>query len=113
VSTANRSSRIHKLSISLHSTDRLLIAFWCLLSLVGLFFHSRIQGWQIIIAANLAATALACALAYTAGSADSRVPPLRARLGRISNGRIHLQADLLHDRTYPLPQGFRSASDMD
>jgi membrane-associated phospholipid phosphatase len=70
IATASRTA--HKLSISLHSTDRLLIAFWCLLSLVSLVLHSRIPGWQLIILANFAACILICALAYVTQSAVSR-----------------------------------------
>jgi len=58
---------------SLHSTDRLLIAFWCLLSLISLFFHSLIPGWPFIIMANFAAALLVCGLASVALSSGSRI----------------------------------------
>ena len=64
---------IRRTFISLHSTDRLLIVFWCLLSLVSLILHARIPGWWIIIIANLAAALLVCVLAYGARSADLRI----------------------------------------
>ena len=63
---------IRKTSISLHSTDRLLIAFWCLLSLVSLILHARIPGWWLIIIANLAVALLVCTLAYAARSINAR-----------------------------------------
>ncbi len=72
VPTAKASRHIHKSLISLHSTDRLLIAFWCLLSVVALVFHSRIPAWRLIIAANLAIALLVCVLARAAQSTGSR-----------------------------------------
>jgi membrane-associated phospholipid phosphatase len=57
---------------SLHSTDRLLIAFWCLLSLVSLILNSRIPYWRSILFANLAAAALVCVIACTTQSTSSK-----------------------------------------
>jgi len=73
VPTSTVSLKIQKLFISLHSTDRLLIAFWCLLSLVSLILHARIPDWRMIVLGCLAATVVACALAYAARTANSRV----------------------------------------
>lgn len=70
-STAFR--KICKLPFPLRSTDRLLIAFWCLLSLFSLSFHSRIPGWQFIIVADLAATILVWGLASIDRASGSRV----------------------------------------
>lgn len=58
---------------SLHSTDKLLLAFWCLLSLISVFFHSRIRDWPFIIMANFAAGLLVCGLASIALSSRSRI----------------------------------------
>ena len=44
--TSNTSPDNRKQPSPLHSTDRLLIAFWSLLSLVSLVLHSRIQYWS-------------------------------------------------------------------
>ena len=71
ISTAVRD--IHKLPISLHSTDRLAIAFWFLLSLISLVFHSRISGWWLIIIANFTAILVICALAYFEQSLGSKI----------------------------------------
>jgi membrane-associated phospholipid phosphatase len=73
VPTSTVSHKSRKLFISLHSTDRLLIAFWCLLSLVSLILHARIPEWRLIVLGSIATAAVVCALAYAAGSADSRV----------------------------------------
>jgi membrane-associated phospholipid phosphatase len=73
VPTSTISHKIRKLAISLHSTDRLLIAFWCLLSLVSLILHARIPDWRMIVLGSLAAAVVTCALAYAARAVDSRV----------------------------------------
>jgi membrane-associated phospholipid phosphatase len=70
ISTA--SLNLRKILGSLHSTDRLLVAFWCLLSLLSLVLHSRIPAWRNLLAANLAACIVACALARIAQSTGSR-----------------------------------------
>lgn len=62
-----------KVTLSLHATDRLLIAFWCFLSLISLAFHSRIPFWPLIIAANLVACILICVLAIAANSIGSKL----------------------------------------
>ncbi len=67
------SKKIRELSIALSATDRLLIAFWCLLSTVSLILHSRIPHWRVIVAANIAAAVVACILAYAAWMKDSRL----------------------------------------
>ena len=71
VPTSIVSHKIRKLANSLNSTDRLLIAFWCLLSFVSLILHARIPDWRMIILGNLAAAIAVCALAYAARAADS------------------------------------------
>jgi membrane-associated phospholipid phosphatase len=63
---------IRKPFTSLHSTDRLLIAFWCLLSLINLILNSRIPYWRSIILANLAAAVLVCVIAYATQPTSSR-----------------------------------------
>jgi membrane-associated phospholipid phosphatase len=64
VSTIKTSYYLRNLFISLHSIDRLLMAFWWLLSLICLVLHARITSWQLIIAANIAASFITCALAW-------------------------------------------------
>jgi membrane-associated phospholipid phosphatase len=57
----------------LHSTDKLLLAFWGLLSLVSLILHSRIRFWWGIPAVNIAAAILVWAIARAAQSTGSKV----------------------------------------
>jgi membrane-associated phospholipid phosphatase len=57
----------------LDSTDKLLIAFWCLLSLISLFLHYRILLWWGIPAANIAAGVLVWAIARAAKRSDAPV----------------------------------------
>ncbi len=73
VPTAITLRSISKLLTFLNSTDKLLIAFWCLLSLFDIVLYSRIPVWQYIILANLGACVLLCLLAYVARSSGSRV----------------------------------------
>lgn len=62
------------LAARLNSTDVLLIVFWLVLSLVSLVFHSRIELWGVLIAANAAASALVIWLAHVAwGRPESKV----------------------------------------
>jgi membrane-associated phospholipid phosphatase len=65
VSTANGSRNFRNLTDSLQSIDRLLLAFWCLLSLICLVMHARIPSWKIILAANVAASVAVCVLALS------------------------------------------------
>jgi membrane-associated phospholipid phosphatase len=67
------SNRIRLLLISLHSTDRLLIVFWGLLSLVCLILHARIPDWRMIVLANIAAAVVACVLALASRATDSKL----------------------------------------
>jgi membrane-associated phospholipid phosphatase len=55
----------------LDSTDKLLIAFWCLLSLISLFLHYQIQLWWGILAANIAAGVLVWCIARAAKKPDA------------------------------------------
>ncbi len=64
---------IRKPAILLHSTDRLLIAFWCLLSLISLALHLQIPYWRSIVLANAAAVAIVCMLAYMEQSTSLRL----------------------------------------
>jgi membrane-associated phospholipid phosphatase len=73
VLTATVSRCIRKLAGSIHSTDILVIAYWCLLSIVSLFLHTRIPLWRTIIAANIAASLVVFAFAWIARSTGSRV----------------------------------------
>jgi membrane-associated phospholipid phosphatase len=66
VPTAKNSPNTRKQLFSLHSTDRLMIAFWSLLSLLSLTLHARIPVWPWIVAGNVAACCLICALAFAA-----------------------------------------------
>jgi membrane-associated phospholipid phosphatase len=72
VSTTAAPGAIRKLIASLHSTDRLLIVFWCFLSIIGLILHSRIPAWRLIIAANFLAIILVCSFAYVTRLSGSR-----------------------------------------
>ena len=67
------SKEIRRLLASLHSTDRLLIASWCLLSLVSLILHARIPAWRTLVAASFAAAIVAVLLANAARRTNSRV----------------------------------------
>jgi membrane-associated phospholipid phosphatase len=60
--------------MALHSTDKLLMAFWILLALVSLACHSRIPQWRFLITADLIAVTLVCALAYAAQSTKWAAP---------------------------------------
>ncbi|MBN1569976.1 MAG: phosphatase PAP2 family protein [Acidobacteria bacterium] len=64
---------IYKLLNPLHSTDRLLIAFWCLLSLISFFFRSRIPDWPLIILADIAAVLLVIGLALLQRASGSGI----------------------------------------
>lgn len=67
------SKEIRKLSTSLNSTDRLLIASWCLLSLVSLILHARIPAWRALVAASFTAAVVAVLLANAAHTTNSKV----------------------------------------
>ncbi len=56
----------------LHATDRLLIAFWLLLSIISLIFHARIPKWPLLILADLAAGGVVYTLAYVEHSRRSK-----------------------------------------
>ena len=75
MSTTYDSHNLRSLFVSLHSIDRLLIAFWALLSLLSLILHAGMPAWRIIVAANLAAACVTCALALAARA--SRLRPVR------------------------------------
>jgi membrane-associated phospholipid phosphatase len=59
--------------VSLHSTDRLLMVFWCLLSLICLAMHTRIPAWWVMISANLAACLVTFSLAWAAQTSGRRL----------------------------------------
>lgn len=59
--TISRNSR--KLHSPPHSTDKLLVAFWSLLAIVGVVFHSRIPAWWAIVASDITAILLVWAIA--------------------------------------------------
>jgi hypothetical protein len=73
VSTIKTSFNLRNLFVPLHSIDRLLLAFWCLLSFICLVLHARIPSWQLIIAANIAASFITCALARAIQSCDRKL----------------------------------------
>lgn len=58
---------------ALHPTDKLIIVFWVLLSLVSLLLHSRLRFWWAIPAANAAAVILVMAIAGAERRSGSRV----------------------------------------
>jgi membrane-associated phospholipid phosphatase len=49
------------------------MAFWCFLSLICLVLHACIPSWQLIIAANIAASLITCALARATQSSDRKL----------------------------------------
>lgn len=51
----------------------LLIAFWCLLSLISLILHARIPEWGRVVTYNLAAIFVACALAHATRAKNSKL----------------------------------------
>jgi membrane-associated phospholipid phosphatase len=73
VPTYTALGNLRKLPQSLNSTDRLLIFFWCFLSLISLAFHSRISVWLPLILINISACLLVCILAYAEQSSSSKV----------------------------------------
>jgi membrane-associated phospholipid phosphatase len=73
VPTETVSRKTRRLVSPLHSTDRLLLLFWGLLSCVSLLMHSRIPGWRGLIAANFAVSVLVIALAWASEKTGSRV----------------------------------------
>jgi membrane-associated phospholipid phosphatase len=72
VTTPTSSGWNQRLSSPLHATDRLLIAFWGILSLVSLVLHSRISSWRFIIAANILTALTAWILAYISQRSGSK-----------------------------------------
>jgi membrane-associated phospholipid phosphatase len=69
---ATSSHFIHKWTDNLHSTDRLMIAFWGILAAFSVVLCSRIPLWPLIIAADLIAVLLICTLAYFSNLTGSR-----------------------------------------
>jgi membrane-associated phospholipid phosphatase len=66
VSTTKTFCYLQNPFVSLHSIDRLLLAFWCFLSFVCLALHAQIPAWPLILTANVAAGFLAFGLAWIA-----------------------------------------------
>jgi membrane-associated phospholipid phosphatase len=73
VSIIKTSHNLRNLFAPLHSVDRLLMTFWCLLSLICLVLHTCIPSWQLIIAANIGASLITCALARAIQSYDRKL----------------------------------------
>jgi membrane-associated phospholipid phosphatase len=73
VSTIKTSYNPRNFFAPLHSIDRLLLAFWCLLSLICLVLHEDISSWQLILAANVAASSIIYALARATQSFDLKL----------------------------------------
>jgi membrane-associated phospholipid phosphatase len=73
VSAIKTFHNLRNLFVSLHSIDRLLLAFWCLLSFICLILHARIPSWRLIIAVNIVAGFITCALARAAQSIDLKL----------------------------------------
>lgn len=69
------SRAVCRLSAALNPTDKLLIAFWCLLSILSVALHSRIALWPILLLADASAGVLVCTLALAARAAGAG--PLR------------------------------------
>jgi membrane-associated phospholipid phosphatase len=72
VSISTAFQTIRKPLPALHATDRRLIAFWLILSIIRLIFHARIPHWPSIILADLSACFVVWALAWAAHSSGSR-----------------------------------------
>jgi membrane-associated phospholipid phosphatase len=68
VSPTTASLFLQKWIGNLHSTDRLMIAFWSILAALSAILHSRIHLWPFILSADLIAILLVCALAHIANS---------------------------------------------
>jgi membrane-associated phospholipid phosphatase len=66
-------SRFQKILNTVNATDRLLIAFWGLLSLAFLILHARFSIWPWVIAANLIAILIVCLIAYNANAHQSKI----------------------------------------
>ena len=71
--TATLTNTLRKITGPMHTTDRLMIAFWLLLAAVGLMLHARIPAWPVLLAANGAAILAVCVLAHAAHAGRSRV----------------------------------------
>jgi membrane-associated phospholipid phosphatase len=65
-------TQVHTQKSALHSTDRLMITFWGLLSLVSLLWYSRLKFWWAIPAVNVAAMLLVCGIACASQVSGSR-----------------------------------------
>jgi membrane-associated phospholipid phosphatase len=65
--------KIRKIFITLDATDRLLIAFWGLLSFAFLLLCNRSSLWLLSIPVNLAASLIVWLIAYSAHSHKSKV----------------------------------------
>jgi membrane-associated phospholipid phosphatase len=70
---ATLSHFIQKWTDNLHSTDRLMIAFWGILAAFSVALGSRILLWPLIIATDLIAVLLICSLAYYSNLTGSRL----------------------------------------
>jgi membrane-associated phospholipid phosphatase len=64
---------VRKVVDALNATDRLLIAFWVLLSFASLILHSRFPYWRMTILANILACLIACLIAFIAKTNNSNV----------------------------------------
>ena len=69
---ANAFSKVCQTLTPLNSTDRLLIVFWGLLSVLSLILHDRIQVWPMILLANLVACLAVYLIALLDQSSRSR-----------------------------------------
>jgi membrane-associated phospholipid phosphatase len=65
-------ARVQIQESALHSTDRLMITFWGLLSVLSLLWYSHLKFWWAIPAANVAAMLLVWGVAYAAQISGSR-----------------------------------------
>ena len=73
VPNAKAFPRICRKLTPLNSTDRLLIVFWGLLSLLSLILHDRIEVWPLIFSVNLLAGLAVYLVAFFDQSSRSRV----------------------------------------
>jgi membrane-associated phospholipid phosphatase len=67
------SGKIRKIAETLNATDRLLIVFWGLLSVVSMILHARFPNWYLSILANFLACLMACLMAGIAKCSNSKV----------------------------------------
>jgi membrane-associated phospholipid phosphatase len=98
---------VRKLAEALNATDRLLIAFWGLLSLACLVLHTRFPNWQLSILANFLACLTVCLLAIIAKCNNSKV------LHGMHHWATYLQVVFTYKQIYFLIRAIHQGKDYD